>query len=288
MTPLAHAEAHERLADLALEPGALDALGSSAADPLSAHVATCAACADEVRSWRRTHTRLDTARGSGEDRLDLADLAGDDPIATPIPLRDAVFRKVRELPAATSPAPATSVPEALRSRSATARRAIARRAIGWRFLPLVAVLGIVAVGAGLVMDQASRLDRARQETAALEALSATLDRVLRDPGHRVVDLRRADGTVEGSVSWSRHDIAVVTMALEPPPADRVYRCWIERDGVRSPVGTMWFAGGVAFWNGSLDDWATTSFEPGGTFGISLEPVSAPAGNPAVLAADLGG
>jgi hypothetical protein len=77
------------------------------------------------------------------------------------------------------------------------------------------------------------------------------------------------------------------MALEPPPPDKVYRCWIERDGVRSPVGQMWFSGGTAYWNGSLDEWARTSFEAGGTFGISLEPVSGPAGNPAILAADLG-
>jgi len=284
MNPLGHAEAHERLADLALEPGALDALGSPGGDPLAAHVATCEACTGEVRSWSQTHARLIEARGSGEDALDLAGLAGDDSVAAPASLRRAVLRAVRAQPISN----ASLEPTAAVFETLGPPRDIARRAIARRLVPLVAVLGIVALGAGLVVDQALRLDQARQETAALGALSATLDRILRDPEHRVADLHTADGTVQGSVSWSRHDIAIVTMALEPPPPDRIYRCWIERGGVRSPIGLMWFAGDAAFWNGSLDEWATTSLEAGGTFGISLEPVSAPAGNPAVLAADLGG
>jgi hypothetical protein len=285
MTALGHADAHERLADLALEPGALDRIGPPAVDPLSAHIATCLVCATEVRAWRQTHAGLDAARGSGVDRVDLGDLAIDDAITVPVGLREAVLEAVRDLPEADR-------------RQATALRDTAqpppvvlepRRRPGYarRLLPLAAALGIVALGAGLLIDQGLRLDRAQQQTAGLEALAVTVDRVLSDPNHRVVSLHAADGTASGSISWSRHDIAVLTLALEPPPPDRVYRCWIERDGVRSPVGKMWFSGGTAYWNGSLDEWATTSFEAGGTFGISLEPVSAPAGNPAVLVADLG-
>ncbi len=285
MTALGHAEAHERLADLALEPEALDRLGRPATDPLSAHVATCGTCDREVRAWRETHADVAAARSSGADPAELGNLSTDVAIAPPAGLRDAVLRAVRDLPGADrrqvhvvrtvdDPRPASVEP----------RRRLDRSRL---LLPLVAVVGIVALGAGLLVDQASRLDRTRQETAALEGLTATLDRVLRDPAHRVVDLRGADGTVSGSLSWSRHDIAVVTLALGPPPPDRVYRCWIERDGVRSPMGEMWFAGGTSFWNGSLDEWATTSFEAGGTFGVSLEPVAGPVGNPAVLAADLG-
>ncbi len=285
MTALGHAEAHERIADLALEPGALDRLGSPETDSLSAHVAACEACNREVRAWRLTHARLDAARGSGVDRLELGDLAVDDSITLPAGLREAVVGAVRDLPAADRrdidalPAADEQPTGGLgpRWRSGRARGLLA----------LVAVLGIVAVGAGLIVDQASRLDRAERETAALEALAVTVDRVLRDPEHRVVNLRGADGTASGSVSWSRQDIAVVTMALEPPPPDRVYRCWIERGGVRSPVGEMWFAGGTAFWDGSLDEWATISFDAGGTFGVSLEPIAGSEGNPAVLVADLG-
>jgi hypothetical protein len=286
MNGLGHAEAHERLADLALEPGALDRMGARATDPLSAHVATCDACAAEVRAWQRTEARVWTARGSGPEQVDLGELAGDDPITAPPGVRDAVLGAVRALSAAeAAPGQHTATSARMPSPLQAAR---GRLPDVRRLLPLVAVLGIVAVGAGLLIEQSNRLDRATQETAALAAAATTLDRVLRDPDHRVVDLRGADGTVRGTLSWSSHDLVVLTTALEPPPPDRVYRCWIERDGVRSPVGRLRFAGETAFWNGSLDDWATISLDAGGTFGVSLEPVTAPAGNPAVLAGTLGG
>jgi hypothetical protein len=282
MMPLGHAEAHERLADLALEPGALDQIGPPDGDPLAAHIVTCESCRAEIEEWKQTQARLDEARGTGPSRLDLADLATDDPITTPPALRGAILRAVR-----TAPVPVPAGPEPPPLPLPGARRAF-RIPGARRLLPLVAVLAVVAVGAGLAIDQAARLDRAHQQTAALESVAATVDRVLRDPNHRVVDLRGADGVVRGSLSWSSHDLVVLTTALEPPPPDRVYRCWIERDGERSPVGKMWFAGATAFWNGTLDEWATTSFEAGGTFGVSLEPISGPVGNPAVLVADLPG
>jgi hypothetical protein len=286
MTPLSHADAHERLADLALEPGALDDLGNPATDALAAHVATCAMCRREVDAWRRTQAALEVAKGEGVDRLDLADLAHDESVPLPPALRGTILEAV-EGSAQTGDQGGralVAVTAGQRPARTSGRGPVARN----RLLALVAVLAIVMTGAGLLVSQAVRLDRAREETAALEAVAVTVDRVLRDPNHRVVDLVGADGTVRGSLSWSRHDLVVLTTALDPPPPDRVYRCWIERDGERSPVGKMWFAGGTAFWNGTLDQWATTSLEAGGTFGVSLEPIERSVGNPAVLVADLGG
>jgi hypothetical protein len=292
--PLDHAAAHERLADLALEPGALDRLGDPTTDPLAAHLATCDACRRDVAAWRRTHARLDQATGGGVDRVDLADLAGDPPVAAPPALRGAVLEAVRASRA--TGVPATRADRTIVPMPATGGGVATRRlaVAPWRWpgdmtrrlLPLVAVLAIVAGGAGLLVDQAQRLDRARTEVARLEAVAASLDRVLNDPNHTSVDLRAADGSRAGTLAWSSRDLVVLTTALQPPPAGRVYRCWIERDGKRSPVGQMWFAGGTAFWNGTLDEWATTSFEAGGTFGVSLEPVGGSTGNPAVLVADL--
>jgi Anti-sigma-K factor rskA, C-terminal len=310
MIRLGHAEAHERLADLALEPGALDALGAPDSDALAAHLVTCATCRADVDAWRRTQARLAEARGPVEDRVNLAELAGDEPIGVPAGLRDAVLSTIRRQPggmASTAPPgeAATAVagpvvdgsesrPPAGPSLGSPSIVAPSRRRLGIRrpslggALALVAVLAVAVVGGATLIDQATRLDHARQETAALEAVTATVDRILRDPSHRIVDLRGVDGQVEGTLSWSSRDIVVLTTALGPPPADRVYRCWIERDGTRSKVGEMWFAKGTAFWNGSLGEWATTSFEAGGTFGVSLEPVAGPAGNPAVLVAELPG
>jgi len=296
MPPFEHAEAHERLADLALEPGALDRLGSPGTDLLGAHVAACETCRRDVEAWRRTHARLLEARGPAEDGLGLADLADAEPIAAPAEVRDAVLAAARRSQGAgRSPGAAgatmvvgsaTVVPGRGAGSGTVVRLADRSRPALRRILPLVAALAIVAVGAGVLVDQAARLDRASREVASLEAVAASLNRVLNDPDHRTVDLRAADGSAAGTLAWSSRDLVVLTTVLEPPPPDRVYRCWIERDGKRSPVGQMWFAGDTAFWNGTLDEWATTSIEAGGTFGVSLEPVVKPEGNPAVLSADL--
>ena len=314
MTSIGHAEAHERLLDLALEPEALQRLaldlaergGRSMDDPFVVHVASCSTCRDVVASWERTHsTVLQALSGPpGTTAVRLADLAEDTHIAAPAALRSILLERIggsSDIEVADRVAGhENEASDSLRTPgSGSVRRSLGfgrrsdsvRRSLGFggprrRLLPLVAVLGIVAIAGGLVINQSTRLDEARRDTAALEAVSATVDRVLRDPAHRVVDLRAADGTSVGSISWSSRDFVVLTGALQPPPAGSIYACWIERDGVRSPVGQMWFAGGTAFWTGSLDEWATTSFGSG-TFGISLEPVTGPRGNPAVLVGDLG-
>lgn len=297
MTAFGHAEAHERLMDLTLEPGALrrfamalaDGGESAMTDPLLAHVGGCATCRDTLASWKRTH---DTVRhvltgGSQAGDIGLADLADDEHIVAPAALRSALLELVDRAPERARPP--TAIEGHDRGNMARARPARLfrwRSQPGRRWLGLVAAFGIVAIAGGLVLDQSTRLDQARRETAALEAVATTLDRVLRDPGHVAVDLRAADGTPAGSISWSSRDFVVLTSGLQPPPAGSIYACWIERDGVRTPVGQMWFAGGTAFWTGSLDGWATTSFGSG-TFGISLEPVDGARGHPAVLVGDLG-
>lgn len=288
MTPLSHADAHERIADLALEPGGLDRLGANVGDPLAAHAAACETCGREVGAWRATRATLDVAQGVGANRIRLADLAADAPIRLPDGLRESVRAAIGDHSAGErgSVPPIPDTPDvANRPASLTAR---ARLGVVRRLLPIAAVLAIVAVGTGIFVDQGGRLEVGRRDVAGLRALAVTMDRILRDPDHRVVSLRGADGLAAGTIAWSSRDIAMLTLALAPPPPDRVYRCWIERAGVRSPVGQMWFSGTTAYWNGSLDEWATTSFGAGGTFGISLEPISGSVGSPAILAADLGG
>jgi len=288
-----HAEARALLADLALDPAIIDpaaldrvAYGESRTEtPLVEHIASCAECTLDLEAWRRTHAAVRAALADPHDpehAMSLANLAADEPTTAPAELRSVVLNRARigimEPSAGIEVAGEPARPQLRRPGISPLRR----------FLPLAAVLAVILAAGGILLDQGARLEQARADAAALEAVTATLDRVLADPAHRIVDLRTVDGSVTGSLSWSSQDIAVLTTALDRPSADRVYRCWIERDGTRSPVGTMSFAGGTAFWMGSLDEWATTTFDAGGTFGISLEPVSGPAGNPAILAADLGG
>ncbi len=292
MTPMQHADAHERIADLSLEPDRLVRLarelasvnrGAAADMPRDAfidHVAGCEPCREEVGSWYRAHSLVREVLDDPAGPVLLGDVADGEPMTAPAHLRESVLARIRldaapEVPSGRVPLRRAGL--ALRSRRSTRR-----------LLPLVAVLSIVVVAGGLILDGNARLGRAESEVVALEAMSATLDRVLQDPDHWVVDLRDVDGRSRGSVSWSTRDLVVLTTALAPPPEGRVYRCWLEKDGQRSGVGRMVFAGGTSFWVGTLGAWGSTSFGPGSTFGISLEPVSGSEGNPAILAAALGG
>jgi hypothetical protein len=304
MTPLSHSAAHEQLADLALEPAALRRLArdldgpghSGDLGPLAAHIATCATCRAEIADWERVHGTVSEAlsEGEGHGAVRLTELARDEPVRAPATLRAAVGAMATgggpaaEGPAAPDerPAPVREV-EVAPPESLAAARSSARPSIAARILPLVAVLAVVLAAGGLLVNQSRQLDRATADAAALAAVTATLDRVILDPGHRAIELRAADGSAGGSVVWSSHDLVVLTTALSAPPDDVVYRCWIERDGHRSPIGRMFFANGTGYWTGSLDAWATTSLSTDGTFGISLEPVGGSTGSPAVLVAQLG-
>ena len=79
--------------------------------------------------------------------------------------------------------------------------------------------------------------------------------------HKIVELRHPDGASAGSISWSRHDWVVLTTALIEPPADQRYKCWLEEADRASWSAQMYFAGGTAYWVGSLDEWATWEIGP---------------------------
>ena len=306
MTSMDHAEAHERINDLALERDRFSALVEGhepSLDGLRAHLSSCPTCRDEVDAWRRTLGLVETALGArgAPDATRPAELAGDPRVTAPPELREAVraiaagARKgaprasgapvvaaepehVTDVP----PSPAMTVPP---------RNVVARR---WtRLMPLAAAAAIVVFVAGglFVADQGRQLQAARDQAQALQAVAVAVDRLLQEPSHWSVALNRPDGTAAGSLAWSTHDLVVVTTALEPPPAGYLYRCWVERNGVRSPIGEMHFAGGTGqwtgYWVGSLDNWATTALAPGSRFGVSLVPLAGGVGGSVVLAADIG-
>ena len=310
---MGHAEAHERLADLALEPAALASLAaavdaamnrpvdrtvdrsqdrgqtpradSAASDDgaveLVEHVTICSRCRLQLDGWRATLRALDlaTAREDGERAgVRLDELAHDPVIPSPSGLRERV-RAIASAPAgrddvasdrpAAAAGAATAVAgDARPGERDGARARSSRTLLVTRILPIAAALAIL-VGGFAIQQQSSRLDSARSEVAALEGVTTVLDRLLRDPDHRVVALVGADGTARGSLAWSSRDLVVMTTALARPSAGQSYRCWVERDGVRTPVGQMWFAGRLAYWTGSLDEWATISLDKAGRFGVSL-------------------
>ncbi len=256
-----HAEAHELLADLAFEPARLRALESDAspeAAPLRAHVDLCETCAQEVAAWRRTWVSFADARASARP-------SDFDMLKAPAGIRARVMEAVVTAP------PVVPV--------GASRRWAASRRLPW--LAVAAAL-VVALGAGsLAWIRTAELGQAQTEAAELASVAATMDRVLADPVHWITPLQTADGAPGGTLVWSNTEIAVVTSALPTPEPGQTYRCWVEHDGKRTPIGAMDFTGGTGYWVGSMSGWGGL-LEPGARFGVSLVPASGGGGAPVLI------
>jgi hypothetical protein len=277
MKPMDHAEAHERIADLSLEPRRLAALDASDATDdaaLRAHIESCPRCQAELTEWREFHAATEAALATNR-REQL------DPIAPPDDLRRRVLAIAHAEPRTTSK-PVDIVQIHPR-----------RPLTGGALLALAAVFALVAVGVGVLAarDQSARLDTTLIESRWLSDTVAALSRVLATPDHHAITLRTADGTGAGAIAWSRHDLVVISHGLPAPGADQVYRCWLDYEGTETAMGRMWFVDGDAFWVGSTQDWAAIDLDPEKQFLVTLEPTTNQAGRhtgPVVLQANLGG
>jgi anti-sigma factor RsiW len=256
-----HAEAHERLGDLALDPARLAQLDTDeapeAAD-LRAHLATCADCREELAALRETDRAIRDAFAAAVDTGPPAILR------VPPNLKDRVLAAAREDPPAAFQAAAAPVvvdPNPARGPRPTRR---------WLSLALAAAL-VAAIGLGGVLSQRlADLGVARAELGEMTEAVAMLDRILTAEKHVVVALVTADGTPGGVIAWNREEVVVLSTALNRPPDGREYACWMEENGKRWKVGSMQFSGSTAYWAGSLEGW-NASFDPGTRFGVSLSP-----------------
>ena len=214
MRPMDHAEAHELLADLALEPSNV---GTASApednDLLSLHVATCDICRADLLAWRNTHQAIEDALATPDGgRRRMADLVSEEPIKPPASLRTAIAA----IPAATNSQQTDTAPAPI-----PIRQGATRRRLSWRTAaPILAAVAVLVIAVAALRDQAVTLDASRAQTEELSQVTAVLGRLLSEPDHRVVSLAAADGTKEGSVAWSNHDLAVITTALTEPSAER--------------------------------------------------------------------
>jgi hypothetical protein len=286
-----HAEAQERLEDLALEPGRLTRIEddpSLEAAALRAHLAACQRCSDDLAGWRRTWALVGAAAGTPRTTGGDADggTAADASalLRAPTSLRAKTMARIAaegaalggvELPGARDredgnlahtagepPSPAGM------SEQRSPRRPHLPRWASWMATAAALVL---ALGVGsIAWNQTRDLGRAQSENAGLAATMDSLDRILATPAHWTVTLRTPDGTAGGTVAWSGSEVAVITTALPSPTAGASYRCWVERDGVRTPIGPMWFSGSTGYWAGPTDGWAAL-LSPGARFGVSLVP-----------------
>jgi hypothetical protein len=276
-----HPEAHERIADLILEPRALAAFEddpSPEAAALRGHVERCAACRAELDGWRRTHAIVLSGLAAADpDEPALAASLGDVPLQAPASLRATV---------AAIPGTVDGTVPSVVGRDA---RGAAHHRPAWRRVPAVAAVALLLVAggtAGLAFDQARRADIEQRRAVRLETLSTSMDRLLGDPDHASTVLLGVDGSPAGTATWTAEEIVVLTTALERPPEGFEYRCWIERDGVRRKVGVMWLGDDIAYWWGDLDPTSGLLDDGEGRIGISLEAKGAPGGGPPVLLGDL--
>lgn len=257
-----HAEAHERIADLALQPNALEQmLASPASDDraLAAHVRRCDTCRADIDAWQGVHRTLsDAMRTAGPgQRVDVH------PIEPDADLRARILGLTRS-PRSTEPGvPSRVSPVAIFG------------ARSWSpLLGLAAALVVAVAGTFLLAGPGANLLYTVNEARALSGVVASVNRILAEPDHQVAELKTTSGQGGGSVAWSTRDLVVLTSALPSPAQGQTYRCWLASTGRETWIGKMDFAGTTAYWVGSLDGWASISIEPGTHFIVSLEPTDA--------------
>jgi hypothetical protein len=273
-----HAEAHERIADLALEPRRLATLVSSDTPDdvaLRSHVVTCPRCQAALADWREFQAATAAALATNHpEQLE--------PMAPPAELRRRVLAAAHAEPR-TDALPADIIQIRRRSRPVSSGGLLA----------LAAVFALVAVGLGVlfIREQSANLDRAALEHLWLSDTVSALGRVLATPDHHTIALHGADGAAAGALAWSRHDLVVLSNGMPAPAEGQVYRCWLNYDGTETAMGRMWFVDGNAFWVSSTNDWAAIDLDPEKQFLVTLEPTSNQSGQhtgPVVLQANLGG
>ena len=264
-----HDEVLEQLELAAVEPDGLARLvaGDTAiAAAVAAHLAGCDACATEFQ-------RLDRAAPL------LRDVVRTTP---PADLRERTLEFVRVHGVPRGEAAAAAAPSGPAGAATPARRAVAEprsrlaRALPW-VASIAAAVFLSVLATTFVVDRQLSQRLADQDRAigGLEAVtSATID-LTAEPDVQRVSLAAADVDTTGSLIFSPRTtkLVVVASGLQRPPEGREYRCWVEIDGKREPVGRMFFADDLAYWVG--DTPAISDVPPGTTFGVSLAELGSP-------------
>lgn len=281
-----HLETREQLELAALEPGGLDRLtagDTSIAAAVAGHLAGCPACADELERLRRSEAVVrDVIRTT-----------------PPADLRERTLAYVRAVgveragrtsaAGATAPAPAR-VPA---DRAAVTR--IARRpTFAAAGLAATVLVSVVATGlvVGVVAQRAlgDRDATIAQQADTVDALATVTSWSLRVGSAADARSVRLASTSGGPTSGtlvfspSSGELVVVADELAEPPPGSEFRCWVEIDGTRRPVGKMFFGGGLSYWVGDVEAIAGLTGEA--IFGVSLVEIGGGSGAEPVLLGEL--
>jgi hypothetical protein len=280
-----HAETLEQLELAALEPGGLDRLTAGdtpAAAAVAGHLVGCPDCSDELVRLRRSAAVVrDVIRTTPPADLRARTL---DYVRAVGRERGAGAATVRPAPAVGAAAPQAGRPAAAAPRMAAFPLGIAAAVL----VSVVAgglVVGIVAQRA--LGEREEQIARQAEVVDALASVTAYSLRVSGEPDARSVRLASTTGdAASGTIlfSPSTGELVVVADDLAEPPEGSEFRCWVEVDGTRRPVGRMFFGGGLSYWVGDVE--AVGGLTGGATFGISLSDGSGSSGADPVLVGGL--
>jgi len=289
-----HQEVRELLEDAAVEPGGLERLmagDTPNAALVAGHLAGCRECTEEMERLRQTvgmirpavravpppelrQRTLDYVAALGRPRGASATVAagataGADASFTPTPVH-----------VASGPIDA-SAPQPIHAR----RRTGAAR---WAIVgTLAAAMAVAVFGAGMLVGGTGpgAGSHSANEVEALADVARWTMRVDGQPDARRIALASADGsptTATVLFSPTSTDLVVVANQLAPAPAGKEYRCWVVVNGVRKPIGKMFFGDSLAYWVGPVP--AVAGLPENAQFGVTLiDPASPdPAAQPVLV------
>jgi hypothetical protein len=281
MGAMDHEEVQELLQDAAVEPGGLERLmagDTPNAAVVAGHLAGCAECGEELERLRRTVGVVRPAVRAGlppelrQRTLDYVAAVGRPRGAT---AGAALTSGAAVAPARLEPVVGAGIATVTGARGNRARWSNRRlRSLAALAAALIIAITGTAVIVGGQHDSVERLQSA--EIEALGDVARWTLRVDRQPDVRRIALA-ATAAAPGSTgsptsadlvfSPSSTELVVVAQSLTPAPAGHEYRCWVEVDGHRRPIGKMFFGGQLAYWVGDVP--AVSGLPAGARFGVSL-------------------
>lgn len=227
---------------------AAHALPESERSAFEEHLASCAACAQEVAEFSATVARLGVAES----------------VTPPPELKARVLAQVASVRQLAPMVEEEDRPVATRSRRG---RALTRVALA------ASVLLATAAGT-LAVQQHQDAQQARSETAAVRQQSASVSTLLTAPDARTATASASGGV--GTVVWSqsRGQAAFLAGNLPKLASDRVYQLWYNDGGTMRPAGLLPASTGALLLSGRIDgaSGVGVTVEPSGG---SAHPTSSP-------------
>ena len=271
-----HSEVRELLEDAAIEPGGLERLmagDTPTASIVAGHLAGCGDCSEELERLRRSVGMIrPTVRAVPPPELKERTLAYVAALGRPRGAASgAEPARPPSMPTLEPPSTsATPLPGAPRDR---------RRMSGLGWFASVAAAVIVAVTGTALLVSANQASTSKALFAEIDALGDVARWTLRVDSQqdvRRVELASVTGTpASGSLVFSPTSMELVVVAehLTPAAAGQEYRCWVEVNGTRSPIGKMFFGGELAYWVGDVK--LLAGLPSNARFGVSLVNLGTP-------------